>query len=193
MFYSMADATAASATGWLPVFTLLLGAGITLVATVITSLLQHRLTSQRERETRRELRRDQLAERRADFQRETLIQLQEATTDLSRAVGWASGQDETAFEQTGQWGKREHHTDVDVQANVAMGRTLMFMVRLRDRPLRDLVEEFRIQVIQVLGSTDKQHSHRSFANMQDEYEKVQRRLGELLRTLDDEESSTFTG
>ena len=80
--------TTASATGWFPVFTLLLGATIALISGVITSLLQHRLTSQRERETRRELRRDQLAERRADFQRETLIQLQEATTDLSRAVGW---------------------------------------------------------------------------------------------------------
>src|SRR5438094_9918996 len=73
---SMADATAASATvGWLPVFTLLLAAGITLVATVITSLLQHRLTSQRQRETRRELRRDQLAERRAECQRRTRVHL----------------------------------------------------------------------------------------------------------------------
>ena len=47
-----------------------------------------------------QLRRDQLAERRANFQRQTLLELQEAVQDLFRATGAAHVQDERAFRET---------------------------------------------------------------------------------------------
>jgi hypothetical protein len=46
--------------------------------------VQHNRTLERERETRRALRQDAIVERRTQFQRQTLLELQPALTDLGR-------------------------------------------------------------------------------------------------------------
>ena len=61
-----------------------------------------RSTVEREREARNATRRDQLFERRATFQRETLLALQEAASDLGRATGRISHLDTMAVRTTGK-------------------------------------------------------------------------------------------
>jgi len=60
--------------GWFPVFTLVLG----YATKSVSDWIEHRLTLERDRGIRDAERRVQLAERRASFQRETLLNLQEA-------------------------------------------------------------------------------------------------------------------
>jgi hypothetical protein len=91
----MADAPS----GWFPALTLLVGFGVKSVS----DWFQDRRALRREREARTEARRDQLRERRSDFQRQTLLDLQEAASDLIRACGAIYVQNVAAFRQTGLW------------------------------------------------------------------------------------------
>jgi len=71
---------------WFPVVTLILGFAIGF----ISDWIKNRRESDREREARREARRERLSDQRRNFQRETLLALQEAVQDLARATGGAS-------------------------------------------------------------------------------------------------------
>ena len=64
--------------GVLPVVSLLLGYGMK----YLEDRIQHNRTLERERETRAALRKDAFAERRSQFQRQTLLDLQPALLDL---------------------------------------------------------------------------------------------------------------
>ena len=91
----MAEATV----GWFPVLTLLLGYAVK----AASDWLQHRRTSERERQAREAARQDQLFERRTTFQRQTLLDLQEAVMRLARSSGAMHHQDVMAFRKTGKW------------------------------------------------------------------------------------------
>jgi len=67
----------------IPVVTFLAGFG----AKWLLELEQHRRLTAREREARREARKTVLEQRRADFQRQTLIELQEICATLLRKTG----------------------------------------------------------------------------------------------------------
>src|SRR5687768_4612193 len=71
---------------WFPVFTLLLGYG----TKAFSDWFQHRRAREREREARDAARRDQLFERRTSFQRQTLLDLQEAIMRLTRTTAEAN-------------------------------------------------------------------------------------------------------
>jgi hypothetical protein len=73
----------------LPVVTLILGFAIS----AVTDWIKYPRDSERERAARLETRRDQLSEQRRSFQRQTLLDLQEAIQDLARATGAAHVQD----------------------------------------------------------------------------------------------------
>lgn len=66
---------------WFPVFMLLLGAAIT----VLIGAIENRRTLRRDREAREDARREKLLEHRNEFQRDSLVQLQEAMFELGRA------------------------------------------------------------------------------------------------------------
>lgn|ERR1700735_2607249 len=89
-----------STAGWFPVVTLIGG----YLLKVFSDFLQHRRTLEREREAREALRRNQLEERRTTFQRQNLLDLQEAVSDLARATGQANVQGNKAYRETGRWG-----------------------------------------------------------------------------------------
>jgi hypothetical protein len=59
--------------------------------------------SAREREAREAARRLQLFERRSNFQRETLLDLQGAVAELARAAGRMHLVNEREYHKTGQW------------------------------------------------------------------------------------------
>src|SRR5216683_6755018 len=85
--------------GWFPVFTLIVGYAVGYG----TLLIQHWLSVKRDREARNEARRDQLGERRASFQRQTLLDLQQAVQDLGRTSGAIHHQDMQDFKKNGKW------------------------------------------------------------------------------------------
>ena len=133
--------------------------------------------------------RTQLAERRASFQRQTLLDLQEAVFDLMRATGAMHHQDEMAYRKTGQWEKQLHGEELNQKAQLAMRRVSMLSTRVRDISLRELIEKFRTHCVEATVSGTRESSRDGLDNAVASFDLVQKRVGELLRTLDDEESN----
>jgi hypothetical protein len=174
------------------VVTLILGFAISSVS----DWLKNRRESERERDARREARHDQLSDQRRNFQRETLLALQEAVQDLARATGAAHHQDEMAFRTTGHWQRQLLGEGLNDQTHLANRRVMLLIVRVRDESLRDVVTNFRqlTSQTQAIGRDvdDAELRNRSNVALQRAMpllEQIHGRIGEILRTLDDEEAA----
>jgi hypothetical protein len=174
-----------AAAGWFPVFTLLVG----YVTKASTDWLQHRSTAERERQAREAARRDQLAERRAAFQRQTLLDLQEAIMQLVRTAGAMHYEDVMAFRTTGKWQKQLIGEELAEKSRLANARTSMLAVRVRDDSARDLVQIVKDHATATVMSGSQEEGDRAMASMGAAFEDLNQRIGEILRTLDDIEQT----
>lgn len=96
------EGSASALANWIaPALSVLAGGLLTMLA----SWAADRRLSERERENRREDRKDRLAMRRNDFQRESLLALQAASQELLRTTGASLHQDILAYRSTGKWQK----------------------------------------------------------------------------------------
>jgi len=120
---------------WFPIVTLLLG----YILSSISESVRHRRTLEREREAREAERRDKAFERRVTFQRATLLELQDAIMDLMRTSGAMHHQDIMALKRTGQWQKQFYGDELSEAHRLAMARTTVLTVRVRDIRVRELV------------------------------------------------------
>jgi hypothetical protein len=166
----------------LPVVTLVIG----YLLKSSSDWVQHRRTLNRDRETRQADRSAQLAERRTDFQRQTLLDLQEAVMDVARTTGAMHHHDQMGYRNTGQWQRALYPADLDAAAAAAMRHTSILMVRVRDVFVRELVRRFREHSARVTTRASKEVSESELAEMATVFEELQHRIGELLRQIDDE-------
>lgn len=120
---------------WFPIVTLILG----YLLKSVSESVQHRRTLGREREGREAERRDKAFERRVTFQRATLLELQEAIMDLMRTTAAMHHRDIMALKQTGQWQKQLYGEELSEANRLAMARTSMLTVRVRDAKVRELI------------------------------------------------------
>lgn len=169
------------AIGWFPVLTLLLG----YATKTINDWIHHRRVSEREREARRSLRQDQIFERRVAFQRQTLLELQEAVMELIRCAGAMHHLDEMEHRRTGRWHKQLYEEDLSEQARLANARTTLFAVRVRDDSVRDLVTEMKSHVTASVFSRSPEEGQQELNLMVKTFETLNHRIGEVLRELDD--------
>jgi hypothetical protein len=173
------------ANSWLPLLSALGG----YLTGAITEYLRDRRARQREREARDATRQLQLSERRSDFQRETLLNLQDAVQDLARATGRMHHLDEMEFRRTGRWGGNLFPEDLDSAAHEAGVKTLKYMVRVRDDSIRVLMKEFRDHANEATLSTSREKSIQEMQEAIAVSESLHERIGLILRKLDDEEET----
>jgi hypothetical protein len=173
----MADIVA----GWFPVFTLLLGYAMK----AFSDWLQHRRTTEREREARAAARQDERANRRVAFQRQTLLDLQEAMMQLIRSAGAMHHRDVMEFRKTGKWQKQLFGEELNENARLANARTSMLAVRVRDDPVRDLVQTVKSHAIAAAMCGSQEEGERAMTAMGAAFEQLNQRIGETLRKLDD--------
>jgi len=181
----MADALTGAAAGWFPVFTALLG----YIASLLTESLRDRRARDRERDARDSLRRAQLLERRANFQRETLIRLQDEVLKLARAAGRMNHLDEMEFRKTGKWGGNlfpDGLSDGAFQANVTI---MVLTSRVRDDRIREIAAAFRDHANSVGTSPTREADRKALEKMGELVEPLHARIGEVLRQLDDDEDA----
>src|ERR1700680_2831546 len=133
----MAEAQPASLNWLLSVETLLLG----YLTKSISDWLDFRRISKREREAREEARRDKLFERRVEFQRATLLDLQEAVMNLVRTASQMHVQDIKAHNETGIWQRQLFGEELSEAARLAHARVALLSVRVRDEAVRNLVDD----------------------------------------------------
>jgi uncharacterized coiled-coil protein SlyX len=154
----MPDA-AASTVGWFPAFTALLG----FVTSSILEWLRDRRASEREREAREAARRVQQFERRANFQRETLINLQDAVVKLSRTAGRMHHLATMEQRKTGKWGGHLFSEDLDDDAHHANVTIMVLTSRVRDDRIREMAETFRSHASKRGGLSDRRGGLRGIA------------------------------
>jgi hypothetical protein len=136
-----------------------------------------------------QLRRAQLLERRTNFQRETLIRLQDEAVKLARAAGRMNHLDEMEFRKTGEWGGNlfpEVLSDGALQANVTI---MVLTSRVRDDRIREIVTTFRSHANCVGTSPTRDADRKALAQMGELIEPLHTRIGEILRKLDDDEDA----
>jgi hypothetical protein len=171
-----------SPTIWFPVLTLFIG----FVTRPFSDWIQHRLTVGRDREAREATRRDERTERRNAFQRDTLLNLQEAVMQLSRSTATIHHKDKMSRHSTGKPALLPD--DLDEGHRLGHVRVSMFSARVRDQSVRDLVEQLRQLSEGSVKSTAQTECNQSLNAMFQVSDELNQRIGELLRTLDDADS-----
>lgn len=170
------------AVGWFPVFTLILG----YLTKSVSDWLQHRRTIERDRESRDAARQDQLFERRTTFQRQTLLDLQESLMQLARTTGAMHHHDMMTYRRSSEWQKTLFPEDLNENNRLAVARTSILAVRVQDASVREMVESFKSEPASVTESVSLDESRSAMSRMGSIFEKLNQRIGELLRKIDEE-------
>jgi hypothetical protein len=165
---------------WFPVATLLLG----YVLRWLSDFLSHRHTRAWERQARQEAREDRLREQRTTFQRETLLNLQEAVMDMTRATAEAHVADMNAYRKTGEW-RTAVVPALEEGIRLASARTTKLLVRVSDEAARGQVVKFKAAVERAVFSDDRESCQAALRDVFSLFDEVNDELGELLRKIDD--------
>lgn len=171
---------------WLPLLT---GLGGYLLS-LLTEYFRDKRTSERERTAREAARRLHLFERRSDFQRQTLLSLQESVVQHASAAGSIYRFEAMEFKKTNRWGGQLLPKELDDSEHEAGVKTLMFMVRVRDPDIRELTRTFRTHANQVGFCKSESESRAELMEMGAALEPLHERIGMILRKLDDDEVET---
>ena len=130
-------------------------------------------------------------EQRTGFQRQTLLDLQEASIQLARAVAAIHHQDKIAYRTTGKWGKQSVSDDLSEGIRVAQARTGMLGARVRDDAIRELIDKLKNRSVEAVSSPTPEDSDRADIGVTVIYDELNQRIGEVLRKLDDAEQVDF--
>lgn len=146
-------------------------------------------TRDREREARDAARRDQRFKWRTDFQRETLLNLQEEAFKLMRTASEAHHHDVMALRAGVPWHKQLYPLDLSDRHFSAAVQTKKLQVRVADEGVRKLVDELKELSGSVLFSRNEEVGEQASAKMALAYDELNDRIGELLRKLEDDEDT----
>ena len=167
---------------WLPPF---LGLIVGYLLKALSDWLQHRYMSAREREAREEARRERLFEKRTLFQRETLLDLQQAMNEFVEVVRAIHLQAAGIAEKTRTW---PGPLTLDVAAEYDRGEALMakFLVRVRDDQVRLLGGKVRKEAMAWFDAVSASSGIEVLHSTAAAVAVVNERIGVVLRQLDDD-------
>lgn len=128
-------------------------------------------------------RRALIEDRRADFQRQTLVDLQDALQAFARATGRAHHEDVMAYRQSGQWAKTPISDEWNQKLLDATGRINALWVRVLDKELRDLVVATRNASVDADMAKSDVAAEQAMRTFSESLVRAYERLGDILRTL----------
>jgi len=149
---------------------------------IVLEWLRGRATAAREREARAQARKEAAEDRRAEFQRQTLLDLQEALQALGRTSGEAWAARMHNYGETGTWGS-PFGNELLLRQQEAFTRVHVLQTRVLDERLRDLVEQVKVghQTLELAQSKSAAgEALNAFSISADE---ANRRAGDLIRAL----------
>jgi hypothetical protein len=152
--------------------------------TIASGWFADRRLTARERGRRCEERNERLATRRDEFQRETLLALQEASQKLLRTTGAMYHQDVMEFRKSGRWQRqafRDGRSEEYLHQNTD---TMLLGSRVADNETRALANELRRLASLVTLSEDEREAQVRLTSAAETQEALIYRIGELVRALD---------
>lgn len=111
--------------------------------------------------------------------------------DVARTAGQIQHKDVMTFRATKEWRLQRVGEELSEANAVAQRRTSLLKVRVRDELVRRGVEAVQDNAANIATSESFEASETSIRAMGRELENVNKRIGEVLRTLDDEESTAL--
>ena len=154
--------------------------------TMVAAWLGDRRMTERDRERRREERRERLATRRDDFQRETLLALQDLSQKLLRNTAASLHQDVIAHRNGGEWQRQQLPDNLSNDELRLKTETMLLASRVRDKKVRELVDQLRGQTVGVSLSSNEREAEGRMMAAADTQSMLLQRIGELIRKLDEE-------
>lgn len=155
----------------------LLGTIVGALASIATTWLAGRGSYRLQQEKSR----DERAERASVFQRQTLLDLQEAIHDALRRVNRAHIEDRRAHHAAKEWGKNMLSEEVNEGIRLAQRRVSLLVERVSDDDLRMNVKSLVSGATKVLLSRSEQESQFHLNKTAVDSEQVFERLGTVLR------------
>lgn len=150
------------------------GSAASIFATWRASTVSYRMHDDKQKEER--------VERAKEFQRTTLLDLQEALYDAMRLSARAHHEDFMAHKAGAEWAKGLL-TDEVSQGTLAANRRIAILVeRVADAALRLEVKALTQQMTSITMQTEQQVAERLLMQVTDEFNSVVERLGTVLRS-----------
>lgn len=155
------------------------------VLTMISAWIADNRLTERERERRSEELRERRANRRDDFQRETLLSLQAASQKLLRTTSAMHHQDVITFRKSGQWQKQKFGDDLSNDHLHQNTETMLLASRVRDEDARSLANELRERASVAGFSANEVEAECRMKAAADTQQALIQRIGQLVREMDE--------
>jgi hypothetical protein len=144
-------------------------------------VFRERMASRREQEAQQALRRQQLTDERAAFQRDTILALQDAVGDLWALSADAYNRALASKAETGEWPPPER-TEWP-RLNVVSARITALRARVLDEELRSLVRELQTSIWSAVEVSDWREQPARMQAARDPMNRMQERVNLLLKEL----------
>jgi hypothetical protein len=156
----------------------LIGALVGAFASIATTYIQTRNEKYlREVEERR-----QRDERLRAFQRDTLIEVQDALHDFWRMATRCYLEDEAAFKKTGKWAAQLLSEEVNEGHRALARRVTILLERIADDQLRSNVKKVLNTLASMSIAREKTAADRVYYSMAEEGPQVMEQIGKVLRS-----------
>lgn len=162
-------------------------AGLGFLALRVLDARKDERTYRRKKAARREARRDKIIEKRNEFQRQTLLELQDAVQQSIRDTAELQLHDIRAAREGFEWRKNSFPHELSERTRLTNVQTMRLGVRVRDEQIRLLLSTFRKCCTNVQFATNEQASERQMSESSDKFAELNDRIGQVIRQLDEVE------
>ena len=153
----------------------------------VSGWLKDRRAAGREEKARQGQQRAKIEERRVAFQRQNLLDLQTAVMESARLAGRVHFTDTMSFRKTGAWKKELLPAELDDGWRSAQMRTSLLKVRVSDDRIREMVDQFKNELVNLAVSDEQRRSETGVSSIMGILESLNERIGEVLRKFDEDE------
>jgi hypothetical protein len=141
---------------------------------------------QREREARETARQSGLYERRITFQRQTLLELQDVVVKYVRAVAEMHSHRSLQNESSHSWDVPNISAELSDRLYFARAQSRTLAVRVSDDSTRSIQKDLSETAGRVILAKTKEAAETASLNLLQVHDKLNNRIGEILRKLDDD-------
>jgi hypothetical protein len=175
------DAATKTVSYWLPLITAFGG----LVSGVILEWLRDKRTYGREREAREAARRDARTQKRNEFQRQTLLDLQDSVMKLMQTTAAAHQSDMTQYGKNGIWQKVRYSDEINKDSQFANAQSAILGVRERNDDVRELLQLLKSETTTVVRAKSREESEKAIQSVGRLFVSLNDQIGRVLRSMDD--------
>lgn len=156
----------------------LIGTIIGAITSIITSFLAfknqawlHKQGIEQERDAQRR-----------DFQRKTLLELQDVMHDLMRLTTQGHLEDVRAHLLGGEWGKNLLNEEISEGQRLSRRKLIILIERVADNKLREHLKEVNLALYSHFNTPSMEHAEAEMHDSAHKVTKVMKHLGEVLRS-----------